>query len=75
MLNLGGRPTFGDARRTIEAHLFDAHGDWYEQVVRVDFLCRLREIRKFDGADALVRQLRRDEEAARVIAGRWPAGL
>lgn len=75
MLNLGGRPTFDDGRRVIEAHLFDADGDWYGHEVRVDFLGRLRDIRKFDGPDALVRQLRRDEQAARVVAARWQAGL
>lgn len=75
MLNLGGRPTFGDGARVIEAHLFDAAGDWYGHDVRVDFLGRLRDVRKFDGPEALVRQLRRDEEAARVMADRWLAGL
>lgn len=75
MLNLGGRPTFADGTRGIEAHLFDAEADWYGQTVRVDFLTRLRDVRMFDGPEALVRQLRRDEEAARVVAARWPAGL
>jgi riboflavin kinase/FMN adenylyltransferase len=66
MLNLGGRPTFGDERLSLEAHLFDVSGDWYGAPVRVDFVRRLREVRRFDGADALVAQLRRDEAAARA---------
>ena len=66
MLNLGGRPTFGDDRLSIEAHLFDAGGDWYGAAVRVDFVRRLREVRRFDSADALVAQLRDDETAART---------
>ena len=65
MMNLGPRPTFGDDAFGLEVHLFDAAGDWYGAHVRVDFVARLRDTRKFDGPDALVAQLRRDEEAAR----------
>lgn len=66
MLNLGSRPTFGDAQTSLEAHLFDATGDWYGAPVRVDFVRRLRDVRRFDGAEALVAQLRHDEAAARA---------
>ncbi len=65
MLNLGARPTFGDPSVGIEAHLFDASGDWYDAWVRVDFIARLRDTQKFDNAAALVEQLRRDEDDAR----------
>lgn len=65
MMNLGGRPTFGDERRTLEAHLFDASGDFYGDVVRVAFVARLRETQRFDGPAALMAQLARDEESAR----------
>ncbi|MEO7963788.1 MAG: riboflavin biosynthesis protein RibF, partial [Gemmatimonadaceae bacterium] len=34
MLNLGGRPTFGDETPNLEAHLFDATGDFYGMRVR-----------------------------------------
>ena len=66
MMNLGGRPTFGDDARSLEAHLFDASGDWYGARVRVEFVARLRGTRKFDGAAALVAQLGADAEAARL---------
>jgi riboflavin kinase/FMN adenylyltransferase len=65
MLNLGPRPTFGDPSVGIEAHLFDASGDWYGAWVRVDFITRLRDTQKFANAAALVEQLRRDEDDAR----------
>lgn len=65
MLNLGPRPTFGDADRRIEAHLFDTDGEWYEARVRVDFIARLRETRTFSGVEALRAQLGVDENAAR----------
>jgi riboflavin kinase/FMN adenylyltransferase len=66
MMNLGPRPTFDDARRTLEAHLFGADGDFYGQVVEVGFVARLRDTMKFDGPAALVAQLGRDETAARA---------
>lgn len=66
MLNLGPRPTFGEADRRIETHVFDASHDWYGASVRLDFIARLRETRPFANAAALVEQLRRDEAAARA---------
>ncbi len=65
MLNLGGRPTFGDARRTIEAHLFEASGDFYGAVVQVGFVVRLRDTRRFVSAADLMTQLADDEARAR----------
>jgi riboflavin kinase/FMN adenylyltransferase len=65
MMNLGPRPTFGDSTTTLEAHLFDSTGDYYGANVRIDFVTRLRETRKFPSADALMQQLRQDERDAR----------
>jgi riboflavin kinase / FMN adenylyltransferase len=64
-MNLGARPTFGDAAVAIEVHLFDANGDFYDRTVRIDVLSRLRDTQKFDSADALVARLREDEKQAR----------
>jgi riboflavin kinase/FMN adenylyltransferase len=65
MMNLGARPTFGDETVAIEVHLFDAEGDFYDRAVRIDIVARLRDTKKFDSADALVAQLREDEQQAR----------
>ena len=65
MLSVGGRPTFNDARRTIEAHLFDVAGNFYGDVVQVGFVARLRDIARFADATALVAQLADDERDAR----------
>jgi riboflavin kinase/FMN adenylyltransferase len=75
MMNLGGRPTFGDDSRRLEAHLFDAAGDWYGARVRFDLVTRIRDIRVFDGPESLVAQLRRDEQAARAFLARQRAGF
>jgi riboflavin kinase/FMN adenylyltransferase len=66
MLNLGGRPTFGDSTRSIEAHLFGASGDWYGRQVTVEFVSRLRDVIRFSGPDALVAQLERDVISAQA---------
>jgi riboflavin kinase/FMN adenylyltransferase len=66
MLNLGGRPTFGESDRVIEAHLFDASGDWYDESVSVELVRRLRDTERFSGVEALVAQLHRDADSARL---------
>jgi riboflavin kinase/FMN adenylyltransferase len=75
MMNLGPRPTFGESAVALEAHLFDADADWYGTRVRVDFIARLRDTRKFSGPEELVKQLARDEQMARIMIGRARAGL
>jgi riboflavin kinase/FMN adenylyltransferase len=69
MMNLGGRPTFGEVERTVEVHGFDLSGDFYGQSVRVDLVARLRETQRFAGPEVLVAQLQRDEAAARRLLG------
>jgi riboflavin kinase/FMN adenylyltransferase len=69
MLNLGPRPTFGDAESVVEAHLFDVNLDLYGARLRVDFVARLRDTQKFSGVDALTAQLERDAiNAKRVLS-------
>ncbi len=64
MLNLGPRPTFGDATRTLEAHLFEFAGDLVGKTVTVEFLRRLRDTLRFGSVDELKRQLERDRADA-----------
>jgi riboflavin kinase / FMN adenylyltransferase len=65
MMNLGPRPTFGDSATSLEAHLFDVTDDFYDAHVRIDFVSRLRETRKFASPEHLAAQLRQDERDAR----------
>jgi riboflavin kinase/FMN adenylyltransferase len=66
MMNLGGRPTFNEAERIPEIHMFGASGDWYGAGVAVEFVTRIRDTVRFSGVEALVQQLNRDAESARV---------
>lgn len=65
MMNLGPRPTFGDAATTLEVHLFDADAELYGRTVKVEFIARLRDTRAFAGGADLAQQLQRDERDAR----------
>jgi riboflavin kinase / FMN adenylyltransferase len=65
MMNLGPRPTFDDPEVALEVHLFEAEGDLYGAPVRIEFIERIRDTRRFDGAQALVAQLAEDEKTAR----------
>ena len=61
MMNIGSRPTFeGSEDVTIEVHLFDYDGDLYDREVRVEFVERIRDERKFDSVSHLIEQLNRD---------------
>lgn len=69
MMNLGPRPTFGDASLSLEVHLFGGAAELYGAHVRVEFVGRLRDTRKFADVDALKAQLGRDAiEAQRLLA-------
>lgn len=63
MLNIGFRPTIDSASavKTIEAHLFDVSGDFYDEHVVIHFVKRVRNEMKFSGLDALKEQLEKDK--------------
>ncbi len=70
MMNQGPRPTFGEAARTLEVHLFDFDGELYGETVDVAWVRRLRAVQAFPSRDALVAQLERDRQAARATLNR-----
>ncbi len=67
-VSLGGNPTFNEGGRKIEAHLIDFNRQVYGKTIEVDFLRRLREIKRFADVDALVAQMARDVAATLEIA-------
>ena len=69
VINLGIRPTVsaGKSERVLEIHLFDFNRDIYDRDVEVRFLRFLRPEKKFENLDALVQQIRRDVEQARLV--------
>ena len=69
-VNVGVRPTFETGRGLlVEAYLIDFDADLYGQTLRIAFARRLRGERRFENAEALVDQMKRDvEDARRVLA-------
>jgi len=64
--SLGVRPTFGAGlEHRVEVYLLDFDGDLYGRELRVAFVRRLRGEVAYEGADALVAQIRRDVEDTR----------
>ena len=64
--NIGKRPTFEReaAQATVETFVMNWTGDLYGDVVRVRFLHRLRDERKFASIEELKRQIERDRDRA-----------
>ena len=63
--NVGLRPTFGEATEpSVETFVMNWDGDLYGDVIRVRFLYRLREERKFASIDELKTQIQRDAARA-----------
>ncbi len=65
--NVGVRPTFaGDGEPSIETYIFDFDGDLYGEVLRVRFLHRIRNEKKFNGIDELKAQIQKDSNRAHL---------
>jgi riboflavin kinase/FMN adenylyltransferase len=63
--NIGVRPTFGaDVEPSVETFVMDWEGDLYGDVVRVRFLHRLRDEKKFSSVEDLKSQIERDVRRA-----------
>ncbi len=63
--SFGRRPTFDNGAPLLEIFLFDFDGDLYEKTLDVAFIAFIREELKFDGVEALVRQMDDDSVRAR----------
>ncbi len=62
MMDIGSRPTFGGSRLSLEVNIIGFHGNLYDKQVKVQFVSRVRDNRKFDSTDNLAKQLREDQE-------------
>jgi riboflavin kinase / FMN adenylyltransferase len=66
--NVGIRPTFDDEPRTvIETHLLDVECDLYGRTLRLGFVQRLRDERRFESVDLLKAQVGADVQKARTL--------
>lgn len=68
MTYIGSKPTIReDKTENIEVHLFDFEGDIYEKNMKIRFVKRIRDERKFDNIEDLKKQLKIDEIQIREL--------
>ncbi len=67
--NIGNNPTTGEVETRLEVWLFDFDEDLYGQVIETQLIAFLRPEEKFGSIDAMVEQIRMDEQRARSILG------
>lgn len=64
--NVGHNPTVTtDNSIKVETHIFDFEKDLYGSMVEVEFLYRIRDEKKFDSLDNLIRQITEDAKLAK----------
>jgi len=70
-VNLGTNPTFTPDKQTlnVEAYLLDFNRDIYGEMLRLEFVTRLRDELKYDSVDALIKQIQADVEQTREVLG------
>jgi riboflavin kinase/FMN adenylyltransferase len=65
--NIGYSPTFDDNLFTIEVHLLNFTKDIYGEKIRINFIQRIRDEKKFAGIADLKEQIHQDIKAAQKI--------
>ena len=58
--NIGYSPTFDDHQLTIEVHILDFNKDIYKEKIKINFIKRLRDEKKFSSIDELSEQIKND---------------
>jgi riboflavin kinase / FMN adenylyltransferase len=70
--SFGRRPTFDNGAPLLEVFLFDFKGDLYGNRLDIAFIGFIRDELKFDGIDALIRQMDDDSARARAMLAAAP---
>jgi riboflavin kinase/FMN adenylyltransferase len=65
--NLGYNPTFGENALSVETHLLGFSGDLVGRIIKINFLQRLRDEKKFAGVEELIAQIKRDIKKAKAV--------
>jgi riboflavin kinase/FMN adenylyltransferase len=74
LANLGVRPTVGGDRRVLEVHLLDLSSDLYGARLRLHFVAKLREEKRFDSLDDLKSHIAQDVVQGRLLLEREGSG-
>jgi len=68
-VSIGTNPTFSGRERRVEAYVLDFDGDLYGERLALDFVVRLREMRRYGSLDPLVTQIAQDVADTRTVLG------
>ena len=70
MANIGHNPTFNfKDEKELEVHIFNFDEDIYDNYIEVFFIERIRDEKRFDSKEALVKQLKNDKAKCLELAG------
>jgi riboflavin kinase/FMN adenylyltransferase len=65
IMNIGFRPTFEEKGKLVfEVHIFDFNADIYGEEIKISFIERLRDEKKFSSKEELIYQIERDKKKA-----------
>ncbi|MCX7793738.1 MAG: bifunctional riboflavin kinase/FAD synthetase [Thermodesulfovibrionales bacterium] len=67
VMNIGTNPTFGNKDLSLEVHIIDFHQDILNKFIKVYFIERLRNEKKFGNPEALKRAIEKDIEQAKTL--------
>jgi riboflavin kinase/FMN adenylyltransferase len=70
--NIGYSPTFKEGQFGVEVHIFGFDQSIYDQPIRLNFVQRLRDEKKFENAEALAMQINRDVAEAKEVLSSEP---
>ena len=63
MCNIGFRPTFNEKKFVMEVHILsNKFSDLYDKNFYIEFLLKIRDEKKFDNKETLVKQIEKDKE-------------
>jgi riboflavin kinase/FMN adenylyltransferase len=65
--SIGIRPTFSEGRRTIEVYILDFAKDIYGKELKVDFIEKLRDEKRFNSMEDLAKQITEDVKQGKAI--------
>jgi len=67
MLSIGYNPTFAGKEQTIEVNILDFDKDIYGENLTLELIAFIRKEKKFDSPEALIEEIRNDENTTRRI--------
>lgn len=72
VMNIGTRPTFENKHeQVLEVHLLDFNEDIYGKKLKIEFIKRLRDEKKFGSKEELIKQMQADkQQAADVLSAK-----